>query len=630
MTFPILPLAALAGAFAWAGAGHAQTLPTIPRTMIVMDGSGSMWGQIDGVPKLEIARRVVGEVLAGMDPGAMLGLIAYGHRRRGDCSDIEVMVDPTPGSAGAISQAVQTMRFQGRTPLTEAVRRAAEVLRATEDPATVVLVTDGIETCEADPCALGRELEASGVNFTAHVVGFGLSADEGAQVACLAQETGGRYFQADDAAGLTEALTQTLAASAPPPEPAPEPEPEPRATPPAPDQASGPWYPGPRMQAGLQIMPTGLSRGLGGALPAAIRFPPDGTAAQCQSACAADDACTIWQFDPPGSYVIAEARCHMFNADAEFDYAMADAGFVAGTTPAVAQFTRAYVAPLPPASVTAPDSAAALGTIAVRFEGPMNPNDYIDIIEAGATRTNQEQSWTPTRDGSPALVQVPATPGAYQIRYVQEVEGRDRVVLATRPLTVTDIAYALEAPAEAQGGSLVSIAWQGPQAEGDYIDVIEAGELRTHAAPADAYLTEGNPLTLILPLVPGAYEIRYVVEGPEGRVVALRRPLTVTPPVAALVAAPSVAPGAEFAVSWEGPANARNWIDVVVAGRTDFSGELAYAYLDPASRGVTLTAPGESGVYELRFVAEDMRGNRAILARRPLAVGGGAGGQAGK
>src|SRR5690606_29886079 len=147
--------------------------------------------------------------------------------------------EPAPGSASAIAERVNTMRFQGRTPLTEAVRRAAEVLRSSEDPATVVLVTDGIETCEADPCALGRELEASGVNFTAHVVGFGLSAEEGAQVACLAEETGGRYFQADDAAALTEALTQTLAAPAP--EPVAEPEPEP--LPVEPVVQPGPWYP---------------------------------------------------------------------------------------------------------------------------------------------------------------------------------------------------------------------------------------------------------------------------------------------------------------------------------------------------------------------------------------------------
>lgn len=325
----------------------AQVPPAQPRTMIVMDGSGSMWGQIDGVPKLEIARRVVAEVLAGIDPGVSLGLMAYGHRTRGDCGDIELMVAPAPGTAGAISTAVNAMRFQGRTPLTESVRRAAEILRWSEDPATVVLVTDGIETCEADPCALGRELESSGVHFTAHVVGFGLSREEGAQVACLAEETGGRYVQANDAATLAEALTQTLTAA---PEPAPQPEPEPEPTPapePAPaDDArqGGPWYPGPSRQAGLQIWATGRDLGIVAAPLTAISFPADGTPEQCEAACAADAACRAWQFEPQGSYFVEEARCHRYDAAAEFDYGF-DEGFVAGTTPGYAQFVRPYEGP---------------------------------------------------------------------------------------------------------------------------------------------------------------------------------------------------------------------------------------------------------------------------------------------
>ena len=111
---------------------------------------------------------------------------------------------------------------KGKTPLTEAVRQAAAALKYTEDKATVILITDGLETCNADPCAVARELEASGVDFTAHVVGFGLSPEEGRQVACIAEETGGQYFQASDAEGLSEALTETVAEVA---EPAPPPEP---------------------------------------------------------------------------------------------------------------------------------------------------------------------------------------------------------------------------------------------------------------------------------------------------------------------------------------------------------------------------------------------------------------------
>ena len=201
------------------------------RSIIVLDASGSMWGQIDGRTKLEIAREALTEVLGGLPPETEMGLMAYGHREQGACDDIELIVPPAAGTGPAISEAAQNLQFIGKTPLTDAVRQAALALRSSEEKATVILITDGIETCNADPCALGAELEATGVDFTAHVVGFGLSAEDGAKVACLADNTGGLYIEASDAGALTDALQTTVAVvePAPEPEPIPAPAPEPAA-----------------------------------------------------------------------------------------------------------------------------------------------------------------------------------------------------------------------------------------------------------------------------------------------------------------------------------------------------------------------------------------------------------------
>ncbi|MBB6356375.1 VWA domain-containing protein [Aminobacter aganoensis] len=205
--------------------GGAMSAQAADRAIIVLDASGSMWGQIDGKPKLEIARQALRSVLTTIPADTELGLMAYGHREKGSCSDIELVVPPASGSASAITAAADSMKFLGKTPLSAAVKQAAEDLKYTEDKATVILITDGLETCSADPCALGKELEQSGVDFTAHVVGFGLTAEEGRQVACLAENTGGKYIQASDAKGLEDALAQTVAEPAPAPAPAPAPEP---------------------------------------------------------------------------------------------------------------------------------------------------------------------------------------------------------------------------------------------------------------------------------------------------------------------------------------------------------------------------------------------------------------------
>ncbi|MDX8522182.1 vWA domain-containing protein [Mesorhizobium dulcispinae] len=205
------------------------------KVIIILDASGSMWAQIDGKPKLEIARESLRTVLQSVPADDEIGFMAYGHRQKGSCEDIELIVPPQAGSASAISAAADSMKFLGKTPLTAAVKQAAEALKYTEDKATVVLITDGLETCGGDPCALGKELKETGVDFTADVVGFGLTADEGKQIACLAENTGGKYIQASDEKALQQALVETVAAPAPAPEPAPAPAPDPAPEPAKPE-----------------------------------------------------------------------------------------------------------------------------------------------------------------------------------------------------------------------------------------------------------------------------------------------------------------------------------------------------------------------------------------------------------
>ena len=209
------------------------------RAIIVLDGSGSMWAQIEGKARITIARETLHEVLATLPDDLELGFMTYGHREKGNCDDIEMLIEPAVGTGTAIAKAADDINPKGMTPISDAVRLAAEDLRFTEQKATVILITDGLETCEVDPCALASDLESQGIDFTTHVLGFGLSDEEGQQVACLAENTGGKYLSANDGAALVDALTATVAEVAQAePEPAPEPEPEPE--PAAPDYTVAP------------------------------------------------------------------------------------------------------------------------------------------------------------------------------------------------------------------------------------------------------------------------------------------------------------------------------------------------------------------------------------------------------
>ncbi|WP_439574571.1 vWA domain-containing protein [Phreatobacter sp.] len=406
-------------------------------TLIIMDGSGSMWGRIGGRPKLEIARETVARVLATMPANRRLGLMAYGHRSRGDCADIELIVPPAAGGAAAIRDAVAAMRFQGRTPLTESLRQAAEALRSTEEPATVVLITDGIETCSADPCAMASDLKAAGVSFTAHVIGFGLTRREGAQVACIAANTGGRYIEARDAGALAGALAEVVAAA-----PAPSAGAPPAAAaapPPAPEPETSRHFPGGEMMTDAALAPTGGTTSEPMPYPAERAFPPEGTIAQCRAQCDADSACGAWRYEPKGSHFVDHARCHMYNSSAEFDLGMMrpEDGWASGMKPGVRSLIRPY---LPLGTSTFPVTLEVRGPVApgaeitVLWAGPANARDWVDIVPAGHEGTdgalahfdvNETIEPGDALQGAGTLT-APDQPGTYELRYVlaREIDRR--------------------------------------------------------------------------------------------------------------------------------------------------------------------------------------------------------------
>lgn len=203
-------LGALLAAFAAVPALSAEPLP---RLVLVLDGSGSMWGRVDGRPKIEIANEVVRELLASWDPRIELGLTAYGHRREADCHDIESLIPIGPPDPPAFLAAVDSIRPTGKTPIGDALEQAATQLDYRERAATVILVSDGKETCGVDACALARRLDARGIDFTAHVIGFDVTEEEREQLQCLATATGGLFLTARDTKSLRDALGAAVRAA---------------------------------------------------------------------------------------------------------------------------------------------------------------------------------------------------------------------------------------------------------------------------------------------------------------------------------------------------------------------------------------------------------------------------------
>lgn len=179
-----------------------------PTSMFILDASGSMWGRLpDNQMKIVAARETMGRLVGALPDSVSAGLIAYGHRRKGDCGDIELVQEARAGGGSKIAAIIGSLQPRGKTPISDALKLAGEKLAGNEDRSTIVLVSDGIETCQGNPCAVAAALAASQASLTVHVIGYAVDQATRAQLQCIAEKGRGRYFTADNVSGLKSALT---------------------------------------------------------------------------------------------------------------------------------------------------------------------------------------------------------------------------------------------------------------------------------------------------------------------------------------------------------------------------------------------------------------------------------------
>ena len=195
--------------------------------LFILDSSGSMWGKVDGTAKIETAKITLSKLIGDIPPGTKVGLMAYGHREKKSCTDVEVLLPVGHATAQSVSAQLDNVDPKGKTPIAYALEQSAAAFVGLEKgPNNVVLISDGIETCDGDPCATAGKIAKSNINLRVHVVGFDISKKDRQQLECIAKLGKGKYFSADSTNGLAAAVTEAIKVAqsevkpAPPPPPA--------------------------------------------------------------------------------------------------------------------------------------------------------------------------------------------------------------------------------------------------------------------------------------------------------------------------------------------------------------------------------------------------------------------------
>ena len=185
---------------------------------VILDVSNSMWGHVEGRAKMDLARSSLAGALADLPADVPVGLRAYGHRvsyedKERGCEDTELLIAPVAGAAQRVVAAAAALAPRGQTPIAYSLRAAADDLRSAGGAGTLLLISDGIESCGGDPVAVAEELRASGLQVVIHTVGLGVDAEAAAALSDLATAGGGDYFDAPTAEQLMRGVEVAVRSS---------------------------------------------------------------------------------------------------------------------------------------------------------------------------------------------------------------------------------------------------------------------------------------------------------------------------------------------------------------------------------------------------------------------------------
>lgn len=175
------------------------------QVLFVVDTSGSMAGA-----RLTQAKEALRAGVSALGEGQIAGLRRYA----GNCGNGGQLVVPLGAdNRTALQTAIDALFASGGTPTPDALRAAAGDFPSDSTNKLVILISDGQSTC-GDPCPVARDLAAStGTAFKAHTVGFNAPSSAERELACIAEVTGGNYYSASDAQGLTDAINDALSES---------------------------------------------------------------------------------------------------------------------------------------------------------------------------------------------------------------------------------------------------------------------------------------------------------------------------------------------------------------------------------------------------------------------------------
>ena len=176
-----------------------KTEPTLTRVLFVFDASKSMKAEYKSTTRMQGAKELFYKFIDSLNKqkNIQFALRMYGHTVKyppGDCKDSKLVVPFGKNNIALIKNKVSEAKPTGITPIEHSLTESANDFPDTKGVNMIILITDGIEECEGDPCKARQKLMEKGIVFKPFIIGIGLSPEQIKTFECV-----GDYYDFDNA-----------------------------------------------------------------------------------------------------------------------------------------------------------------------------------------------------------------------------------------------------------------------------------------------------------------------------------------------------------------------------------------------------------------------------------------------
>ena len=188
-----------------------QKLPEKTRILFLLDGSGSMLARWENTYRINVAKKLLSDFVDSLRTVNQLELAlrVYGHQydqRLRRCDDSRLEVAFSANNHDRIITVLKNLSPKGNTPIAYSLEQAAKDFPSDKNARNIIIIiTDGIESCDGDPCAVSLALQLQNIFLKPFIIGIGMDSKFEEQFGCM-----GSFYDATDISTFRSALNKAL------------------------------------------------------------------------------------------------------------------------------------------------------------------------------------------------------------------------------------------------------------------------------------------------------------------------------------------------------------------------------------------------------------------------------------